>query len=36
MVVGVSDRAAYVSDLINRRVVRVKLDYAAEASCPIP
>jgi DNA-binding beta-propeller fold protein YncE len=31
-----SDRALYVSDLNNRRVVKVRLDYAAEAKCPVP
>ncbi len=31
--VAVSDRYAYVADTINRRVVRVRLAYAAEASC---
>jgi len=31
--VAVSDRFAYVADTINRRVVRVKLGYATEASC---
>lgn len=34
--VAVSDRWAYVADTINRRVVRVQLGYAAEASCPVP
>ena len=29
--VAVSDRYAYVADTINRRVVRVRLSYAAEA-----
>ena len=28
-------RHAYVSDTVNRRVVRVKLSYAAEATCPV-
>lgn len=31
--VAVSGRWAYVSDTVNRRVVRVKLGYAAEATC---
>jgi hypothetical protein len=34
--VAVSDRQAYVADTVNRRVVRVKLGYATEASCPAP
>ena len=34
--VGVSDRAAYVGDLLSRRIVRVELGYAAEATCDIP
>jgi hypothetical protein len=34
--VAVSDRWAYVSDTVNRRVVRVKLNYAAEATCAVP
>lgn len=34
--VAVSDRFAYVADTINRRVVRVKLAYAAEAACVAP
>jgi hypothetical protein len=34
--VAVSDRWAYVADTVNRRVVRVKLDYAAEATCSVP
>jgi hypothetical protein len=34
--VAVSDRWAYVADTVNRRVVRVKLGYAAEASCAAP
>jgi hypothetical protein len=33
--VGVTDRYAYVSDAINKRVLRVKLGYAAEESCGI-
>jgi hypothetical protein len=34
--VAVSDRWAYVSDTVNRRVVRVRLGYAAEATCAAP
>jgi hypothetical protein len=34
--VAVSDRFAYVADTVNRRVVRVKLTYAAEATCMAP
>lgn len=34
--VAVSDTHAYVSDTVNRRVVSVKLNYAAEAVCPAP
>ncbi len=34
--VAVSDRWAYVADTVNRRVVRVKLAYAAEETCPVP
>jgi hypothetical protein len=30
-----SDTHAYVADTINRRVVKVKLAYAAEAVCPV-
>ena len=33
--VGVSDDFAYIADTVNRRVVRVKLSYAAEASCEV-
>ncbi len=33
--VAVSDEAAYVSDVMNRRVVRVRLTYSAERSVPI-
>jgi hypothetical protein len=32
--VAVTDTHAYVSDTVNRHVVRVKLSYAAEATCP--
>jgi len=31
----VSDEAGYVSDVINRRIVRVKLSYAAQETIPI-
>jgi outer membrane protein assembly factor BamB len=34
--VAVSDRWAYVADTVNRRVVRVKLGAAAEATCALP
>jgi hypothetical protein len=34
--VAVSARWAYVADTVNRRVVRVKLNYAAEETCPVP
>jgi hypothetical protein len=34
--VAVSDTAAYISDLANRCVVKVRLDYQVTASCPIP
>jgi hypothetical protein len=34
--VAVGDEAAYVGDRLNRRVVRIKLDYAAEATCAVP
>jgi len=34
--VAVGDEAVYVGDRLNRRVVRVKLTYAAEATCPVP
>jgi hypothetical protein len=34
--VAVSDSYAYVADTANRRVVRVKLDAAAEETCAIP
>lgn len=34
--VAVTDRHAYVADTVNRRVVRVKLGYSAEASCDVP
>ena len=33
--IGVSDRAAYVSDILNRRIVRVKLTCTAEETCEI-
>ena len=34
--VAVSDRWAYVADTVNRRVVRIKLAYAAETTCAAP
>jgi DNA-binding beta-propeller fold protein YncE len=34
--VAASDRYAYVADTVNRRVVRVKLGYAAEAVASVP
>jgi hypothetical protein len=34
--VVVSDRAAYVADTVNRRVVRVNLGFAADAACDVP
>jgi len=34
--VGVSDRAAYVSDIRSRSIVRVRLTYAAQETCSIP
>ncbi len=34
--VAVSETDAFVGDRLNRRIVQVKLDYAAEASCPLP
>jgi DNA-binding beta-propeller fold protein YncE len=33
--VAVSDEAVYVSDVINRRIVRVKLAYRARKQCPV-
>jgi DNA-binding beta-propeller fold protein YncE len=33
--VAASDRYAYIADTVNRRVVRVKLAYAAEATCSV-
>ncbi len=33
--VGVTDGYAYVGDSLNRRLLRVKLVYAAEATCPV-
>ncbi len=32
---GVSDRAVYVGDILNRRLVRVKLAYAAQETCAV-
>ena len=34
--VAVTDQALYVSDIVNRRVLRAKLVYAAAAECPAP
>jgi len=34
--VAVTDEALYVSDMLNRRVLRAKLVYAAEATCAVP
>lgn len=34
--VAVSDRAAYISDLSNRCVVKVRLEYQVTSGCPIP
>jgi nitrous oxide reductase len=34
--VAVSDHYAYVADTVNRRVVRVRLDYAAQGDAPVP
>ena len=33
--VGVSDRAAYVSDVLSRRIVRVRLGYQRTATCAV-
>jgi hypothetical protein len=33
--VAVSNEAVYVSDVINRRIVRAKLSYVSQDSCPI-
>ncbi|HOX07012.1 MAG TPA: hypothetical protein PK280_11470 [Planctomycetota bacterium] len=33
--VGVTDRHAYIGDTMNRRMLRVKLTYAAEESCEV-
>jgi hypothetical protein len=33
--VAVSDRNVYVADAVNRRVVKVRLDYDAQAVCPV-
>ncbi len=35
MAVGVSDRAAYVSDSLNRRMVKVKLAYTQAETCKV-
>jgi DNA-binding beta-propeller fold protein YncE len=34
--VAASDTHVYVSDTVNRRVVSVRINYAAEATCPAP
>jgi hypothetical protein len=34
--VAASDKALYIADTDNRRVLRVRLDYRAAASCPLP
>jgi hypothetical protein len=34
--VAVGPDTVYVGDRLNRRVVRVKLNYAAEEVCPVP
>jgi len=36
LTVAVSDAYVYVADTTSRRVVRVKLTYAAEATCLVP
>jgi len=33
---AVTDKYAYISDVINKRILRVKLGYAADAACAIP
>ena len=33
--VAVTDKYAYVDDVINKRVLRVKLDYVAQENCDI-
>jgi hypothetical protein len=33
--VGATDKYAYMGDSINRRMLRAKLTYAAEESCPV-
>jgi len=35
MLSAVSETYAYVSDLVNRRIVNVKLGYKTETVCPI-
>jgi hypothetical protein len=35
LTVAVSDTHAYVADTLSRRVVKVKLNYAAEESCQV-
>ncbi|MCW8133862.1 MAG: hypothetical protein KIS92_26175, partial [Planctomycetota bacterium] len=34
--VGVTDKHAYIGDAVNRRLLRCKMTYAAEAVCPAP
>jgi hypothetical protein len=34
--IAVDDTTAYVGDRLNRRILAVKLEYAARAECPIP
>ncbi|KKK78230.1 hypothetical protein LCGC14_2845660, partial [marine sediment metagenome] len=34
--VALSDKAIYVADVINRRIVRITMACAAEASVPLP
>ncbi|KPJ69145.1 MAG: hypothetical protein AMS14_11765 [Planctomycetes bacterium DG_20] len=34
--VAVTDRYAYVDDLLNKRILRVRLDYAAAETVPVP
>ncbi|MCX7806804.1 MAG: hypothetical protein N3A38_16705, partial [Planctomycetota bacterium] len=34
--VGVSDRALYVTDIANRRILKAALNYAADETVPMP
>jgi len=34
--VGVSEKAIYVADVLNRRIVRVRRTWAAQATVPLP